>query len=161
MAVLTRVGLTGAMTAYGVSSGSVAVAAMESITLSGLSSRYRVNERNSLVIECDVLDEDGDGISPSALDSLTLTLFDMDTRQIETSPYEGILNDRDEQDVLNANDVTLDEDGHFTWKMRPDDNAIVTLRRQIERHRAKLVFAWPGHRYTVEIPIDVVNQSRH
>lgn len=151
----------GAMAAYGAFSGSVGVAAMEGITLSGLATRYRVNEGNSLVIECDVLDEDGDGISPSSLDSLTLTLFDMETRQFETAPYDGILNDRDEQNVLNANNVTLDEDGHLTWKLQPEDNPIVTSRRQVERHRARFVFTWPGHRYTVEIPIDVMNQSRH
>lgn len=119
--------------------------------------RVRVNEGSTKLIEFDILDEDGEGVPVASLSSATLRLFDLDTYVPGASPAEGILNDRHDQDVLNDNDVTINSSGHVVFTMQPDDNVIVTPRRQIERHRALFAFTWATGTYQQEIEIEVVN----
>lgn len=119
--------------------------------------RIRVNEGSTKVVEFDILDEAGDGVPAADLDTATLRLYDLDTYVPGGSPAQGILNDRDEEDVLDTNDVDIDADGHVTWTMQPEDNQIVTPRRQIERHRALFAFTWDTGAYQQEIEIEVVN----
>lgn len=119
--------------------------------------RVRVNERSTKLIEFDVLDEDGAGVPAANLTTAQLTLYDMDTAAPGESPDESILNDRDAQDVLNVNDVTISSVGHVEWTMQPDDNVIVTSRRQLERHRAQFLFTWVGGEFRQEIEIEVLN----
>jgi len=71
----------------------------------------------------------------------TLTLFDLETYDPIGSPLRGIINTRDDQNVKNANDVTIHAtSGLVTWEMQGDDNPINIRRRQIERHRAEFRF---------------------
>lgn len=119
--------------------------------------RVRVNEESTKVIEFDILDEDDEGVPATSLATATLTLYDMDTFTSDVSPDEGIINSRDGQNVLNTNDVAIDSEGHVIWTMDPDDNPIVTERRQVERHRALFLFTWSGGQFKQEIEIEVVN----
>lgn len=69
------------------------------------------------------------------LDSLTLTLYDKKTGVI--------INSRDNQDILNTNDGTVDASGNFTWQASPEDNDIIDdtlLDGQLEEHVA--LFTW-------------------
>lgn len=119
--------------------------------------RQRVNEGASQVIEFDI-DHDDFSASPApTLTSATLTLFDYETYSPDVSPLLGIINSRNAQDVLNTNDVDIDSNGHVTWTVQPEDNVIVTTRRQVERHIAQFAFEWAGGAYTYEFEIEVVN----
>lgn len=124
--------------------------------------RYRFNERTSQIIEGDILDGAGQSVDVSRLTAATLTLYDLDTYADGVSPVDGIINSRNRQDALNAHDVAIDAVspatvGHFAWSVQPDDNVIVTTRRQIERHIAEFVFTWDGGESVSACEIDVVN----
>lgn len=118
----------------------------------------RFSERSSAQIAFDIKDANGAAVPASALSSAQLTLFDMDTYSGKaSSPSEGIINNRLNQDVLNASNVTIDSNGHVVWSVQADDNVIVTSRRQIERHRAMFQFVWASGSFFYEIAIEVKN----
>lgn len=119
--------------------------------------RFRMTEQSTGIIEGDIVDQDGEAVPAASLTAATLTLYDYDTGAGGGSPAPGIINDRDAQDILNANDVTIDSDGHFIWSVQPDDNVIVTLRRQVERHRAMFLFTWATGEFRYECEINVIN----
>ena len=123
--------------------------------------RFRFNERSTGVIEGDIIDADGNLVPAEDLTEATLTLYDLETVIPGNSPA-GQINGRDGQDVLNANDVSIDAVspstiGHFIWSVQPEDNIIVTERRQVERHRAMFRFAWATGEFRYECEIEVVN----
>lgn len=124
--------------------------------------RFRFDERSTGSIEFDILDRDGEGVPVAGILTAELTLYDWDTGAAGsgTSPRAGILNGRDGQDVKNLNDVTLsdaDTVGHVLWLVQPEDNVIVTDRRQVERHRAMFLFTWSGGEFRFECELDVTN----
>jgi hypothetical protein len=119
--------------------------------------RFRFNEGSSGVIEFDLEDEAGDPVPDSELDMATLTLWDLETGDLDGSPRVGIINGRDEQDINNVNHVAIDSDGHLVFTLQPEDNIIVTPRRQVERHLAKFEFAWATGHFTYLCEIDVDN----
>lgn len=124
--------------------------------------RFRFDEQSSGSIEFDILDREGELVSVSGITTAELTLFDWDTGAagLGASPRPGIINGRDTQDILNANQVTLSDTptvGHVLWELEPDDNVIVTDRRQVERHRAMFYFAWADGEFRFECEIDVNN----
>ena len=97
----------------------------------------RVNERSSALYTATLNDEKGDPVTVSALATLTVTLYDKATGDI--------INSRNGQDALNANDVTLHAtSGALTWKMKAADNPINTPATieagDYERHIA--LFEW-------------------
>lgn len=118
--------------------------------------RVRVNERSTKIIEFDILDENGDGVPAASLTDAELTLVDLDTF-VPASPDTGVINSRLDQDVLNANNVTISSAGHVTWTMQAADNVVINTRRQVERHLAKFYFAWSGGQFRYEFEIDVLN----
>lgn len=91
-----------------------------------------IMEKTTVKITATVEDENGDGLAAASLDTLTLTLYSLED--------DTIINSRDGQDVLNANDVTLDGSGNLVWTVIPDDTIIVDTTLNAERHRA--VFEW-------------------
>lgn len=99
--------------------------------------RIDVAERGTFVYQANLVDQDGASVPGSSLDSLTLTLFDVDTAVI--------LNSRSSQDVLNTNGVTVDGEGLLTWVSSAADNPLVTLTetdgtvRRYECHQAMFV----------------------
>lgn len=133
--------------------------------------RLRFSELTSSRIVGTILDRSGNLISGAALSAATLTLYDLLTAT-GGSPDPSIINGRDAQDVLGVgsppeqNGVTIydspqtDTDGstyNFEWLLSPEDNVIVTERRQIERHRAMFHFVWPDGEMRAEFEIEVVN----
>ncbi len=107
-----------------------------------LMDRYRFNEGSSGTISGTILDPQTspEAVPLASLTSATLTLFDLNTVDLG-SPISGIINDRHQQDVLNANDVEI-TDGAFIWSVQSADTVILTERRQVERHRALFTFTW-------------------
>ncbi len=118
----------------------------------------RVNEKSSRTITFILKDNTGTPVPLSDLDSLTLTLYDLQNYTSGISPIRGIINARDGQNVLNANDVTVHAtSGLVTWAMQPDDNTIETARRQIERHMAEFRFVVGTTELDYQLEIEVLN----
>lgn len=128
--------------------------------------RERFTEGSSGFIRAQLVDQAGEPVEVSSLVSATLTLWDMETGSANVSPTEGIINNRDDQDILGSgspsgdHNVTYEADGYFRWDLQPEDNVIVNPRRQVERHRALFIFAWSGGQVPYEVEIEVVNLRR-
>lgn len=119
--------------------------------------RIRANERSSKTVSFTLKDNAGTVVPLADIDTATLTLVDWDTHVPGESP-NAVINDRDAQDVKNANQVTIHAtSGLVTWAMEPDDNIIVTARRQIERHRAEFRFVVDSAELVYPLEIDVIN----
>lgn len=125
--------------------------------------RERFNEQSSGYIRAQIVDKNNNAVSLDDLTAASLTLYDMGT-YVPGSPVVGIINDRDAQDILatglspaELHDVTYEDDGYFRWDVQPEDNIIVTPRRQIERHRAEFSFGFVGGSFTFQVEIEVVN----
>lgn len=74
-------------------------------------------EKSTPIITFQLVDENGAGIPASALNSFELTYFNEKTN--------AVINNRLEQNVLNANNVTVDSSGNVTWVMQEADTVIV------------------------------------
>ena len=81
-----------------------------------------------------------DTIGASDISALTLTHMSLAPDPTDGLPYE--INSRTNQNVLNANNVTVDEDGWVEWTMQAADNPIksTTLTSgEYEDHLSKFV----------------------
>jgi hypothetical protein len=117
----------------------------------------RVNEGAEKAITVPLVGPDGVSVSFADLTAATVTLYDLDT-YVPTSPTDGIINSRVDQDILSSSPAELTEaDGGATFVLQPDDNIIVTERRQIERHRAIFAFETDTAQFNYECEIEVVN----
>lgn len=83
-----------------------------------------------------IVDKDDNPVPGSVLDSLTLTVYQEYT--------EAIVNNRDDQNVLQINGVTVDENGRLRWVMTPDDTAILDDKLHQEPHVAQFEMTYPG-----------------
>lgn len=95
-------------------------------------------EKTTPIITATVVDEAGVAIPGSGLDTLTLTLHNADD-----GPGYAVINGRLNQDVLNANNVTVNGAGLLTWNMQEADTTIQNQGLSPftpENHRA--VFRW-------------------
>lgn len=124
--------------------------------------RCRVNEHSSFRIQFTITDDDNAAVPLADITEATLTLYDIDTSDKTISPSQlHILNSRDEQDVKNTNDVTIDPtSGLLTWAVQPEDNEIVTSRRQVERHKAEFHISFMAGSFWYELEIEVKNMGR-
>lgn len=128
--------------------------------------RVRFTEGSSGFVRFQLTDQAGEPVIFDGLTEGTLTLWDMETSVPGASPAEGIINNRDQQDVLpegsplEENNVSYESNGYVRWDLQPEDNVIVNPRRQVERHRAMFVFGWEGGSLNYELEIEVVNLRR-
>jgi len=95
----------------------------------------KIPERTTPKITAVIKDENGVAIPDTSLDTLTLDLYNM-----SDDPVFAVINSRTAQNVLNANDVTVDTSGILVWQMVTADNAIIDATLKTEKHRA--VFNW-------------------
>lgn len=83
-----------------------------------------------------VLKDDTDAVIPAAdLTSLTLTLY------LKSDASQKI-NSRNAQNILNANNVTVDSSGNLVWSMQAADNVIVDQSLEKEAHIALFEYSW-------------------
>ena len=98
-------------------------------------------------------DENGATIANTDLTTFTLTLYNKDTG--------AIINSRDAQNVLNANNVTVDGAGAVAWTMQPADSPIINDDLNWEDHVALFKLTWTGGKQTNhEAIIRVQNVSK-
>ena len=95
----------------------------------------QITQCTSAVFSAALVDENGDAVSQAALSFMNLTLKEYTTGII--------INSRDAQDVFNANQVTVDNDGIVVWLSQPADNDMV-LRDDKEYHVARFEYETIG-----------------
>jgi len=94
------------------------------------------------VITFALVDDLGNGIDVSAIETLILTYYDLLSQKI--------INARQAQDVHNANSVTLTTVigpplvTTVTWTLGPLDTILVDPRHELEQHIALFEWAWAG-----------------
>ena len=93
-----------------------------------------VYEKSTAEFTATVQDENGTAIGSGSLTTLTLTLFDKLTN--------SIINSRNDQNVLNANGVTVSAQGALVWTMDPLDNQILNAELKNEKHVAMFKWTW-------------------
>ena len=99
-----------------------------------MATQIHVRENTTPVITAVIKDENDNVLPDTTLDTLTLTLYD---------PALGtIFNSRDGQDILNANDVTVDNVGLMTWVVQVADIAIVDSNSIFEERVALIEWTW-------------------
>lgn len=103
---------------------------------------FQFREKNSGRITATLVGTDGVTPLPgSTLSGLLLTLY-----VIKQNGTDEVLNGRNQQNVLQANNVTVDESGNFVWEVQPADTTIVETFLLYERHIALLEWSWPTAR---------------
>ena len=94
-----------------------------------------VNELDSCELDCAQLTkEDGTVLTPAALETLTLTLYDIES--------DDIVNGLEDADILNVGRGTLDTNGHLVVALESADNPILTATNDLERRKALIVGTW-------------------
>lgn len=97
--------------------------------------QFDVLENSSYRLSGQFADEDGNPIVGTAVQTLTVTLYAQD--DITT-----IINGRDNQDILNANNGVVGTGGDFQWYMQPADNPILDTSLTHEYHTALFEWTW-------------------
>lgn len=92
------------------------------------------HEKQSGVYGAVLKDENGQTVSSAVLDSFTLTLHN----KLDST----IINGRNGQNALNANQVTIDTQGNVQWIWLPLDMPVLNPNRDIEEHIALFVARW-------------------
>jgi hypothetical protein len=115
-------------------------------------SDFYCKEETSATYDATVEDDAGVAIPAASLSSVVLTLYDVATGTI--------INLRDGQDVLNANNVTISSSGALQWLMQPEDNIVVTSDSVVEHHKALFEFVASGRESKHEVNIYVSNLAK-
>jgi hypothetical protein len=80
-------------------------------------------------------DEAGIVVPAASLSAARMTLYSVHTN--------AIVNGRTNQNVLNANDVTIGAAGEIKWKLREADTLLIDVPKPPRGHyRAVIVFEW-------------------
>ena len=87
-----------------------------------------INEGSTAVYRSVLRDEEGVTIPDSVINTLTLTLSHVGTG--------AIINSRNGQNVLNANNVTVDGSGNLVFALQALDTVIIDDTQSKEYHRA-------------------------
>jgi hypothetical protein len=111
----------------------------------------RAAELKTYRIRGDLIDEAGDPLAPGNITSLTLRLFDENTK--------AIINGVDGISILNVDRGSVDGNGKFTLILRPDDSPILNDHLLEEAHIAFIewVFATGSKKGGIEIGFYVFN----
>jgi hypothetical protein len=112
----------------------------------------RIVERTTPRITFSIVDENSVGFKPT---TLTLTLYAPDSDQL--------LGGREaQQNVLDANGVTVGANGEVVWQTTAEDNAIVGSAPADETHVALFEWSWDAgaKRGKHELVMGIVNLAR-
>lgn len=107
--------------------------------------------------QCTAVIVGNDGVTPissAVLLTLTLSLY-----VIKQDGTDQIVNSRNVQNVLNANNVTVDTAGNLTWTYQAADTTLVE-EIPFERHIAIFAWTWPAGAGRKEILLNVRNLHR-
>lgn len=114
-----------------------------------------IRESTTAIYSAKVTDENGNAIDVSQITAFTLSYYNVDTG--------AIINSRQDQNALNANNVTVVTAGSpsvttLTWTIQPLDSVLVDARKGKERHEAIFRWTYSGGRKGVHfIAFDIEN----
>lgn len=83
-----------------------------------------------------ITDQLGNPLPAASLTTLTLTLY-----VIKSDGTIAYVNSRNNQNVLNANNVTVDSNGNLVWSLVVADTTLVEVL-PVERHIALWTWTW-------------------
>jgi len=95
---------------------------------------YRVNEASTARYTATLVDETETPIPAADLTALTLYLYE--------PVSAGVVNSRNNQNVLNTNGVTVNSAGLLTWTISALDTTMVNATKEIETHIATFTFTY-------------------
>lgn len=123
---------------------------------------FQVRESTSSQLTATLKDEAEVAIPAVNLSTLTLMLYDQTTETENPGTTGAIINNRNRQDILNANGGTVDANGLLTMVFEPADNVIINTGVIEERHVALLEYTYAAGLKAgkEEVLIDVFNYSR-
>ena len=98
---------------------------------------YEVREKTTPKYTATITDDNGNALPAASLTTLTLTLY-----RIDATGATQIINSRNAQNVLNANNVTIDANGLLTWAVQILDTTLGDATLPFERHIALWTWTW-------------------
>lgn len=118
---------------------------------------FEVKQTSSATWTGYIKDASGAAIASADIDSMTMTLYDKSSGEV--------INDREDQSILDENDVTVHAtSGLVTWELQPEDNIIVSTtleERKAEEHIALVIVTYDTSKKLIfEIPINVINVEK-
>ena len=109
-----------------------------------MAQEYRLNENNTYKITFNLVDENDDAIALSALGTFSCTLYYYNSDLTTSDPnHLATINNRLDQNIKNANNVTVTAAGAVTWYVQPDDNVKLNSGDE-ELHIALITWNWSG-----------------
>ena len=113
-----------------------------------------VGERTTSYITAVIRDQNGDPIPGGSLNSLTLTLYNVDASNT-------IINSVDDVNILNVGRGVVDANGNVTIELLLLDNQLVDTAKSFETHRALIEWTWGNTRQgRHEVEFLVQNMTR-
>ena len=118
---------------------------------------FQIDEQESGQYTATITGNDGVTALPGGtLSTLRLTVY-----VVKQDGTEQVVNSRNQQSVLNANNGTVSAGGLFTWTIQPGDTTLIETSLQFERHYCLLEWAWPtGNQGKGEFILNVKNLRR-
>ena len=112
-----------------------------------------INEATTGRYTATMYDETGTVIDGTAMDTMTLTLYDKKTG--------AVINSRSAQNVKNTNGVAVTSAGALTWTIAYADTAMVGSEGR-ERHVATFIGTWDSgaKKFVHVVEMDVVNATK-
>lgn len=102
-----------------------------------------IDANTTYIVDFNFIDEDGDPIALAALGTFHLTnyYFNIDTKASDRY-HLATINGRFQQNVKNANDVTVSASGSVQWILTPDDSPKLDSNTDVELHIALFQWWW-------------------
>ena len=115
-----------------------------------------IKEKTTRTYEATLKDELGAVIPAASITTLLLTLYSLN------SPTLAIVNARNQQSLLNANNGTVDANGLFKWEMQILDNQVLDSTLTTEIHRGLFEVTWAAgtkaHKHEVDFHVQNLNK---
>lgn len=112
---------------------------------------YQVHERIRGDYSFILRDRDGNAVPGSILTSATMSLY-LNFDPLIASIF---LNGRNQQSILNMNNVTIDANGKVLWDIQSDDMVIVDDKLNFEQRVAAFEFIFPTGLILHEVAFNV------
>ena len=112
---------------------------------------FPIKEKQTVDYTFTIKDSDDVAIPAASLTTAILTLY---------TPDNGtIINSRNAQNILNANNVTISAAGVVVWSLQVADVTIANQQVTEETHRALFVFTWGGGTKSFPHEVDFVLEN--
>jgi len=118
---------------------------------------FNVQQRNSYNLSFQLVDEDGDDLALTSIDTLKMTLYYTNPR-LTTGDRNHLatINSRYGQDIKNANNVVVSSAGLVTWSVMPADSAKLDSATEEEIHVALVTWTYSsGKQGSIEFTMNV------